>query len=87
MMRVVFIQVMVLMERFDSFHFVQGLVLKINFSFSKSVSCSVVKRGRFLSEIAITSYIFYIHIFKIFLIYSFGNLICERHGLPFNQAR
>lgn len=25
----------------------KGLVLKINFSFSKSVSCSVVKRGRF----------------------------------------
>lgn len=36
MMRVVFIQVMVLMDRFDSFRFVQGLVLKINFSFSKS---------------------------------------------------
>ena len=56
MMRVVLIQVMVLRDRFDSFRFVQGLVLKINFSFSKIVSCSVVKRGRFLSEIAIISY-------------------------------
>lgn len=37
-----------------------GLIIKISFSFSisKSVSCSVVKRGRFLSEIAIISYIF-----------------------------
>ena len=35
MMRVVFIQVMVLMDRFDSFRFVQWLVLKICFKFSK----------------------------------------------------
>ena len=67
MMRVVFIQVMVLRDRFDSFRFVQGLILKINFSFSKSVSCSVVKRGRFLSEIAIISYIYYV----VHLLYNF----------------
>lgn len=58
MMRVVFIQVMVLMDRFDSFRFVQGFSIKDKFfRLVKSVSCSVVKRGRFLSEIAIISYI------------------------------
>ena len=84
MMRVVLIQVMVLMDRFDSFRFVQGLVLKINFSFSKSVSCSVVKRGRFLSEIAIISYTI---CFIFYSLKKFGNLICDRHVLPFYQAR
>ena len=53
MMRVVFIQVMVLMDRFDSFRFVQCLI-KIG-SFCE-LACSVVKRGMFLSEIAIISY-------------------------------
>ena len=85
MMRVVFIQVMVLMEMFDSFHFVQGLVLKINFSFSKSFLLRCETWQVFIRN---SNNIIYILRSSFFIkFYCVGNLICDRHWLPFWQAR
>ena len=86
MMRVVFKQVMVLRDRFDSFRFVQGLILKINFSFSKK--CFLLRCETWQVLIRNSNNIIYI-LRSSFVVkfYCAGNLICDRHGLPFNQAR